>query len=133
METTGTIRAYFMFFGLFDAFVHYAELTSGHEVAWISLIGLLRGLAYLCVGLALSVLLRRHTWLVESTLIAGLCYSFLLAYARIFLYQQQERPAEVIWRLASTAFLTLYVFKHVERLSVGSTRHEPNPGPQADG
>jgi hypothetical protein len=133
METAGTIRAYFVFFGLFDAFVHYAELRAGHEVAWISLIGLLRGISYLCVGLALSALLSRYAWLVESALIAGLCYSFLLAYARMFLYQQQERPAEVIWRLVSTAFLTLYVFKHVERLSVSSTRHEPNTGPQADG
>ena len=93
METTGTIRAYFVFFGFFGAFVHYAELTAGYEVAWISLMGLLLGLVYLCVGLALSVLLRRYIWLVESALIAGVCYSILLAYARIFLYQQQERPA----------------------------------------
>ena len=134
METTGTIRAYFVFFGLFGAFMHYAELETGHEVAWISLVGLIQGISYLCVGLTLSALLRRYTWLVESVLIAGLSYSFLLAYARIFLYQQQERPpAEVIWRLISAAFLTLYVFKHVERLSVGSARHEPNPRHQADG
>jgi hypothetical protein len=133
METTGTIRAYFVFFGLLSGFVCYAELRAGHEVAWISLIGLLQGISYLCAGLALSVLLSRYTWLVELVLMAGLGYSFLFAYARIFLYQQQEPPAQVVLRLVSNAVLTLYVFKHIGRLSVSGTRHEPNPGPQADG
>lgn len=119
METTGTIRAYFVFFGFFDAFVHYVALGEGREVAWISLIGLARGVSYLCVGLALSALLNRYARLVESVLIAGLCYSFLLAYARMFLYQEQETLVEVISRLIPTVFLTLYVFNHVERLSVG--------------
>lgn len=123
METTATIRAFFVFFGFLDAFVHYAELAEGHEIAWISLLGLFRGISYLCVGLALSALLRRHTWVVESVLIAGVCYSFLLAYARIFLYQEQEPIAEVIWRLTTTVFLTLYVFNHVKRLSVQRQEH----------
>ena len=118
METTRTIRAFFVFIGFLEGFVHYSNLVDGHEVAWISLLGLLKGIAYLCVGLALSALLRRHTQVIESVLIAGLGYSFLLAYSRIFLFQEQEPPFEVILRLASSAFLTLYVFKHVKRLSV---------------
>jgi hypothetical protein len=90
METTGTIRAYFVFCGLLSAFGHYARLIAGHEVTWISVVGLLDGITYLGVGLALPALLSRYTWLVESVLIAGLGYSFLFAHARIFLYQQQE-------------------------------------------
>lgn len=117
METTGTIRAFFVFFGLIDTFMNWPT-QEGHEVAWLALFGLFRGVSYLCVGLALPALLSRHTWVVESVLIAGVCYSFLLAYARIFLYEEKEPPAEAIWRLASAVFLTLYVFNHVKRLRV---------------
>ncbi|HKV12346.1 MAG TPA: hypothetical protein VJ725_29645 [Thermoanaerobaculia bacterium] len=117
METTGTIRLYFMFFGFLDAFMNYTALAQGREVAWVSLVGLVRGLSYLCVGSVLTALLKRHAWLVESVLVAGLGYSFLLAYARIFLYQKPEPPAEAIWRLMSASFLTLYVLNHVRRLS----------------
>jgi hypothetical protein len=108
METPGTIRAFFIFFGLIDTFMNWPT-EEGHEVAWLALLGLIRGISYLCVGLALSALLRRQTWVVESVLIGGMCYSFLLTYARIFLYQEKEPIAEAIWRLISAAFLTLYV------------------------
>ena len=117
METTRTIRAFFVFFGMLDTFMNWPT-GEGHEVAWLALFGLFRGISYLCAGLALSALLNRHTWVVESVLIAGMCYSFLLAYARIFLYEEKEPPAEAIWRLASAIFLTLYVFNHVRRLGV---------------
>ena len=98
--------------------MHYSRLVDRHEAAWISLLGLLKCIAYLCIGLVLSALLRRHARVIESVLIAGLGYSFLFAYARVFLFQEQEPPFEVILRLISSAFLTVYVFNHVERLSV---------------
>ena len=121
METTDTIRAYFLFFGLIDTFMHYVTLQEGQDFAWISLLGLLRGISYLCVGLSLSALLRRYTRLVESVLIASVGYSFLFAYARIFLKfsnEEQEPLVGVISRLITTVFLTLYILNHVKRLSV---------------
>lgn len=115
METTRTIRAFFLFFGLIDTFMNWPT-GEGHEVAWLALLGLLRGISYLCVGLALPVLLSRHTWVVESVLVGGMGYSFLLAYARMFLFEEKEAPGEAIWRLIAAAFLTLYVFKHLKHL-----------------
>lgn len=82
------------------------------------LLDLRRGTSYLCVGLALPALLSRHAKVVESALATGVCYSFLFAYARVFLYQEQEPIAEMIFSLITTIFLTFCVLDHVKLLSV---------------
>jgi len=142
METTVTIRAYFLFFGLIDVLVHYGEIREGHEMVWLSLIGLLLGTLYLCVGLSLPILLSRYTWLVKSSLVAGLCYSFLNAFTHVLLDKAQESPVGVISRLISAFLLTLYVLDNVNRLAtnktkdtgnVASYRTAPNPGAAPDG
>jgi hypothetical protein len=117
METTSTIRAYFLFFGCIDVLMHYGAIREGHEAVWISLIGLTRGILYLCVGLALPAFLSRYVWLVNSLLVAGLCISFLNVFNRMLLDEARESPVGVVSRLITAVFLTMYVLNNVKRLA----------------
>lgn len=124
-ETTGTVRAYFLFLGAMDILMHSAQIRQGQDISWIALIGLFRGISYVCVGLTLRTLLNRAVWLVSSLLIAGLCYSFLSAFNRIFVEGEQDLVG-VISRLISAVFLTLYVLDNVRRI-VAANKVAPNP------
>lgn len=116
METTGTVRAYFLFFGLIGVLMHYSSIREAQEISWLPLIGLFLGISYVCVGLALRALLNRSAWLISSLLVAGLCYSFLTAFNRILIEDAQD-PVGVLSRLVSAVFLTLYVINNVRRLA----------------
>jgi hypothetical protein len=117
METTRSIRAYFLFFGFFDVLMGYGTIRNEYEVPWISLMGFFVGVWYLCIGLALPTFLSRYLWLVKSLLVAGLCYGFLSVFARILSSEAREFSFGVISRLIFGVFLTLYILDNVDRLA----------------
>jgi hypothetical protein len=117
METTRSVRAYFLFFGSIDLFIHYSSIREVHEATWLSLIGLVRGIVYICIGLTLRTLLNRSFWVVRSSLVAGLCYSFWFALTRASMGGLRDSPAEVSLRLISAVFLTFYVLDNIKRLA----------------
>ena len=119
IETVNTVRAYFLFFGLIYILM-YPPALEEHGIYWFSLLGLLQGIAYVSVGLALRTLLNRAAWLIESVLAASLCYSILTAYFRLSMNEVRYSPTEVIYRLACAAFLIWYVFRNVERLAAAA-------------
>ena len=117
METTRSVRAYFLFFGLIDILMYYGQIRDVHEITWISLMGLVRGIVYVCVGLTLRTLLNRFAWVVSLSLVAGLYYSFWSALTRASTSGSGDSAAEVSLRLISAVFLTFYVLNHVKRLA----------------
>jgi len=117
IETAGSVQAYFVFFGLLYILMYQDPTQGGHEIVWLSLLGLLQGIFYLSVGLALRPLLNRATWLISSVLVAHLSYCVLYAFSRLFVHKGQDPPAEVILKLLSAVFLILYVRRNVERLA----------------
>lgn len=117
METTRSIRAYFLFFGFIDILMGYGTIQGDHEMPWIPLVGLFLGIWYLCIGLSFPAFLSRYLWLVKSLLVARLCYSFLNVFARILSSVARELSVGVILRLVLGVFLTLYVLDNVERLA----------------
>jgi len=116
METTGTIRAYFLFIGSMDILMSYGSIQGGQGISWLALVGLSRGISYIGSGLALPLLLNRSVWLVSATLLAGLYYSFLNAFTRIFTPGVHDYFG-VLLRLAVSVSLTLYVLDNVSRLA----------------
>lgn len=117
METTRSVRAYFLFFGLIDILMHSGSMRGVHEATLLSLMGLVRGIVYICVGIALRTLLNRFAWVVSWVLIAGLYYSFWFALTRASMGGSEGSAAEVSFRLLTAVFLTFYVMNHVKRLA----------------
>ena len=115
-ETTITVRAYFLFFGFMDILEHHDLSRDGHGIPWLSLIGLLLGISYVAVALALRALLNRSVGLIDSLLVAGLSYGCVVVAHRA-LMESRYSPAEVAVRIVTGIFLTLYVMKNVSRLA----------------
>ncbi len=116
-ETANSVQAYFLFFGLLYILMYHDPSQGGHGIVWLSLLGLLQGIFYVAVGLALRPLLSRATWLISSVLVAHLSYCVLYAFSRLFMHKGQDPPAEVILKLLTAIFLILYVLRNVERLA----------------
>ena len=127
-ETVSTVRAYFMFFGLIYILMYHDPAGERHGISWLSLAGLLQGIVYVSVGLALRALLSRAVWLIESVLAASLCHSVLTAFSRLSTKGAEYSPAEVIYRLVCAIFLILYVFRNVERLATAERVGVMEPG-----
>lgn len=128
METIRSVRAYFLFFGLIDILMYYGPIRDVHEVTWLSLIGLVRGIVYISVGLTLRTLLNRFAWVVSLSLVAGLYYSFWSALTRASISGSGDSAAEVSLRLIFAVFLTFYVLNHVKRFATAealSSEHRP--------
>jgi hypothetical protein len=118
-ETAVTIRAYFLFFGIMDILVHHDLTREGRGIPWLSLIGLLLGIAYVLVGVAFRALLNRSVWLINSLLVAGLSYGCVVVVSRAFMDEFRYSPAEVAVRIVTGIFLTSYVMNNVSRLAAG--------------
>ena len=118
MESTGTVKAFFIFFGSLGILGHLAEAMGGQKGLLLPIVGLCLAISYVCVGLFLSALLARLAWLVRSLLIAGFLYTLVSDIARI---SSGESPLfNVAGNLLFALFLTWYLLGNVKKLSTES-------------
>ena len=117
IETAGSVRVYFLFFGLLYILIYHDPTQGEQGTFWLSLLGLLQGIFYVSVGLACHALLNRAAWLIRAVLVEHMSYSVLYAFSHLFMNEAQNPPAQLIFRLACAVGLILYVLRNVERLA----------------
>jgi hypothetical protein len=128
VETTRTVRAYFLFFGSAAILARYGTMQEEHKMVWIFLVGIVLGILDVCAGLALPVLLGRHAELVKLLLVADLsCGAWITLFYGYF-GEVRSSPLQVTTRLISGVFLTLYVMDNIDRLSAARTNGNQEAG-----
>jgi hypothetical protein len=124
METMGTVRAYFAFFGLMGVIVAISRIPEGGKASWLAGVGLFLSLSYLCVGLVLPPLIRRSAGLVSFLLIAKLLHSLLTVVHRIFTEGVKDSWVGEISQMSLGVFLTWYVLNNVQSLAAEGPPHD---------
>jgi len=128
MESIGTVKAFFIFFGSLAVLGCIAEARDGQ----VPLVGLCFAILTLCIGLFLRGLLPRHAWLISSLLIVGFLYTLVIDIASI---ASGESPVlKKVVDLFIRLFLTFYLLSNVKRLATeAQMKDKHNPKAQADG
>lgn len=124
IETTRSIRAYFLFFGLMRLIMSYP--LPGEQELFLSFVSLALGIGYVFVGLALPSLLVRSTWWINTLLGLHLGYSSWRAWAR---YRADPDPEVfgLVVRLVAGVCLTLLVFSSLRRLAATAQNEAQTP------